>query len=266
MPCPTPSTQRIPDADTVSEERLTIIDATPVPPGAAPGLGADDLQPEHQFSRRGAQLRVRVHPIDDPDNGGYLLVFGDLGPAPLVRVHSRCLYGDALGSDDCDCGPELALSMDMIQAEGAGVLAYLEQEGRGAGLVLKAIGYRTSERYDLDTFDSYAKLGLDPDARRYEPVAKALLNIGVHRLRLLTNNPDKLQALAEAGIEVEVLPLAVRLTSERGQRYLDAKVRQRGHMIPREVGPWAPEYTARAEHVTEERPRTRRRWLFGRRR
>ncbi|MFC4128359.1 GTP cyclohydrolase II [Nocardia rhizosphaerae] len=245
---------------------MTIIDAAPVPPVPAPGPGSDDLRPEHQFSRGGTHLRVRVHQIDDPTDGGYLLVFGDPSPQPLVRVHSRCLYGDALGSDDCDCGPELALSMDMIQAEGAGILAYLEQEGRGAGLLAKAIGYRTSERYGLDTFDSYTKLGLDPDARRYEPVAKALLNLGVHRLRLLTNNPDKLRALADAGIEVEVLPLAIRLTTERGQRYLDAKVRHRGHMIPRGIGPWAPEYTVPEQVGERDRPRTRRRWLFGRRR
>src|SRR5690606_37209445 len=98
----------------------------------------EDLRPDHQFSRNGTQLRVQVRELDSGADGGHLLVFGELGERPLVRVHSRCLYGDALGSDDCDCGPELALSMDLIQAEGGGVLVYLEQEGRGAGLVWKA--------------------------------------------------------------------------------------------------------------------------------
>ncbi|MGW6422077.1 GTP cyclohydrolase II [Nocardia sp. NPDC055053] len=246
---------------------MTIIEPVQVPPGEATGRDVDDLRPEHQFSRNGTRLRVQVHTIDDPDDGGYVLVFGDPGEKPLVRVHSRCLYGDALGSDDCDCGPELALSMDMIQAEGAGVLVYLEQEGRGAGLIWKAIGYRTSERYDIDTFESYARLGLEPDTRRYELVAKALLGLGLHQVRLLTNNPDKLRALTEAGIAVEVIPLAVRLETDRGRRYLDAKVRWRKHMIPRDFAPWAPHPgpVAAPQPPAGQTPRGWRR-LFARRR
>ncbi|MFD5176398.1 GTP cyclohydrolase II [Nocardia sp. NPDC058379] len=248
---------------------MTIIEPVQFPPGEATGRDVDDPRPEHQFSRNGAQLRVQVHTIDDPTDGGYVLVFGAPGEQPLVRVHSRCLYGDALGSDDCDCGPELALSMDLIQAEGAGVLVYLEQEGRGAGLIWKAIGYGTSERYGIDTFESYARLGLEPDTRRYELVAKALFGLGFHRVRLLTNNPDKLRALADAGIAVEVIPLSVRMATDRGRRYLDAKVRWRKHMIPRDFAPWAPQTTPfpAPERPVDDDRRARRRWqrLFGRR-
>ncbi|MDO3646363.1 GTP cyclohydrolase II [Nocardia mangyaensis] len=246
---------------------MTIIESVQVTPGTAAGRGADDLRPEHMFSRNGEQIRVQVHTIDDPTDGGYVLVFGEPGPQPLVRVHSRCLYGDALGSDDCDCGPELARSMDLIQAEGAGVLVYLEQEGRGAGLIWKAIGYRTSERFDLDTFDSYERLGLEPDTRRYEVVAKTLLDLGLHQVRLLTNNPDKVRALTEQGIAVEVIPLAIRLDTERGRRYLDAKVRRRKHMIPGDFAPWAPLYTpapaAQAPPTAPDRPWWRRWPRFG---
>ncbi|MFD4458782.1 GTP cyclohydrolase II [Nocardia sp. NPDC058480] len=249
---------------------MTITDPVRATPETAPGRGADDLRPVHQFSRNGTQMQVQVHTIDSPTDGGYVLAFGDLGDKPLVRVHSRCLYGDALGSDDCDCGPELAMSMNLIQDEGAGVLVYLEQEGRGAGLIWKAIGYRTSEQLDIDTFDSYEWLGLDPDTRRYELVAKTLRDLGMTQVRLLTNNPEKVRALTDAGIAVEVIPLAIQLRTERGRRYLDAKVRRRKHMIPRDYAPWAPLPTATAEVANPQadgdlprwwhRMRIRRRW------
>lgn len=242
---------------------MTIIESVPHTPDAVPGRGVEDLRPDHLFSRNGTQLRVRVHALDSDTDGGHLLVFGELGERPLVRVHSRCLYGDALGSDDCDCGPELALSMDRIQAEGGGVLVYLEQEGRGAGLLWKAIGYRASEQYGIDTFASYERLGLDPDARRYEHVAKALLDLGIHQVRLLTNNPEKLRALTEAGIAVEVIPLAIRLRTDRGRRYLDAKIRHRKHMIPRDFAPWAPQYSASAEVAAVPGRPWWTRWLRG---
>ncbi|MFE3542659.1 GTP cyclohydrolase II [Nocardia sp. NPDC059177] len=240
---------------------MTIIESVPNTPDSAPGRDADDLRPDHQFSRNGTQLRVQVHSLDSRTDGGYLLVFGEPGDKPLVRVHSRCLYGDALGSDDCDCGPELARSMDMIQTEGAGVLVYLEQEGRGAGLLWKAIGYRTSEQFDLDTFDSYEHLGLDPDSRRYEHVAKALLDLGMHQVRLLTNNPEKVRALREVGIAVEVIPLAIQLGTDRGRRYLDAKIRRRKHMIPRDFAPWAPQYSTSTEVAALPSDQGRWRWL-----
>ncbi|MFE1591281.1 GTP cyclohydrolase II [Nocardia sp. NPDC058705] len=245
---------------------MTITDPVRTTPEPANGRGVDELRPVHQFSRNGTQMQVQVHTIDSPTDGGYVLVFGDVdevcqrGDKPLVRVHSRCLYGDALGSDDCDCGPELALSMNMIQDEGAGVLVYLEQEGRGAGLIWKAIGYQTSEQLDIDTFDSYEWLGLDPDTRRYELVAKTLCDLGMTQVRLLTNNPEKVRALTDAGIAVEVIPLAIRLDTERGRRYLDAKVRRRKHMIPRDFAPWAPLSSTADEVTTSPEAVDQRQW------
>lgn len=213
--------------------------------------GADTA---HRLGRHGADLPVRVLEVSDPHDGGHLLVFGEPGDGCLVRVHSRCLYGEALGSDDCDCGAELTESMDRIQAEGRGVLVYLDQEGRGAGLIWKARGYRESERSGTDTFDSYRHLGLEPDARRYDAAARALRELGLTRVRLLTNNPDKCRALAEAGIAVEPLALTIALRSARGRRYLQAKRRHRGHTIP-------------ADPLDEESPRGRARaWRWPRRR
>ncbi|MFD3427067.1 GTP cyclohydrolase II RibA [Nocardia fluminea] len=198
--------------------------------GARTGrTGADTA---HRLGRHGEQLPIRVIEIPDPRDGGHLLVFGEPRDGCLVRVHSRCLYGEGLGSDDCDCGGELTESMNRIQAEGAGVLVYLEQEGRGAGLIWKARGYRESEQSGTDTFDSYRSLGLDPDTRRYEPAARAVRELELTRVRLLTNNPDKCRALTEAGITVEPVALTIALQSSRGRQYLQAKRRHRRHTIP----------------------------------
>ncbi|MEU4317196.1 GTP cyclohydrolase II RibA [Nocardia fluminea] len=198
--------------------------------GARTGrTGADTA---HRLGRHGEQLPIRVIEIPDPRDGGHLLVFGEPRDGCLVRVHSRCLYGEGLGSDDCDCGGELTESMNRIQAEGAGVLVYLEQEGRGAGLIWKARGYRESEQSGTDTFDSYRSLGLDPDTRRYEPAARAVRGLELTRVRLLTNNPDKCRALTEAGITVEPVALTIALQSARGRQYLQAKRRHRRHSIP----------------------------------
>ncbi|MFJ2666636.1 GTP cyclohydrolase II RibA [Nocardia fluminea] len=205
--------------------------------GARTGRSGADTA--HRLGRHGEQLPIRVIEIPDPRDGGHLLVFGEPRDGCLVRVHSRCLYGEGLGSDDCDCGGELTESMDRIQAEGAGVLAYLEQEGRGAGLIWKARGYRESEQSGTDTFDSYRRLGLDADTRRYEPAARAVRELELTRVRLLTNNPDKCRALTEAGITVEPVALTIALRSSRGRQYLQAKRRHRRHTIP--VDPLAEE-------------------------
>ncbi|MFC9894640.1 GTP cyclohydrolase II [Nocardia sp. NPDC127579] len=191
----------------------------------------------HTLTRKGSDLQVRVQELPDECNGGYLLVFGDPGPDCLVRVHSRCLYGDALASDDCDCGPELDMAMDMIQEDGAGVLVYLEQEGRGVGLIAKARGLRESELSGDDTFTSYHRLGFPEDARCYKPAACALAELlatqfGVTSVRLLTNNPDKLDALRSAGLTVTAVPLGTRARSERARKYLEAKRTHRKHWIP----------------------------------
>ncbi|MFI6957824.1 GTP cyclohydrolase II [Nocardia sp. NPDC050408] len=194
----------------------------------------------HRLTRRGRELQVGVVPIPHGVDGGHALVFGQathgspvISDGCLVRIHSRCLYGDALRSDDCDCGPELDMAMDMIQNEGAGVLIYLEQEGRGAGLINKARGLQTSERFDIDTFTSYARLELSADSRSYELAAQCLRDLGLTSVRLLTNNPDKVEPLEQAGLTVTRVPLHTWPRSERARKYLQAKRRHRGHQIPR---------------------------------
>ncbi|MBF6170645.1 GTP cyclohydrolase II [Nocardia blacklockiae] len=161
-----------------------------------------------------------------------MLLFGAVADGCLVRIHSRCLYGDALGSDDCDCGPELEMAMDLIQAEGAGVLVYLEQEGRGSGLIAKARGLGYSERHGVDTFTSYRDLDYPADRRSYAPVAAALHALGLRSVRLLTNNPEKMSAVREAGIAVDPVQLVTTPRSERARAYMQSKREFRGHWLP----------------------------------
>ncbi|MFI7671574.1 GTP cyclohydrolase II [Nocardia sp. NPDC049526] len=213
----------------------------------------------HRLTRRGRELQVGIVPIRHQVDGGHALVFGqatagspEISDGCLVRIHSRCLYGDALRSDDCDCGPELDMAMDMIQDEGAGVLIYLEQEGRGAGLINKARGLQTSDRFDIDTFASYARLELSADSRSYESAAQCLRELGLTSVRLLTNNPEKVEPLERAGLAVTRVPLHTWPRSERARKYLQAKRRHRGHQIPRLLA------VSTVEHVRwDRRARTR---------
>jgi 3,4-dihydroxy 2-butanone 4-phosphate synthase / GTP cyclohydrolase II len=161
------------------------------------------------------------------------LVLGDLSnPAPvLVRLHSECLTGDALGSLRCDCGDQLRQAQAAIAREGRGVLLYLRQEGRGIGLPAKLQAYALQDA-GLDTVEANEQLGFVPDARHYGIAAQMLRDLGLHRLRVLTNNPAKLDALAGFGFAVvERIPLIAPDRPER-RRYLDAKRRKLGHLLP----------------------------------
>jgi 3,4-dihydroxy 2-butanone 4-phosphate synthase/GTP cyclohydrolase II len=157
---------------------------------------------------------------------------GDLNePEPvLVRVHSQCLTGDVFGSERCDCGAQLELALDRIQAVGRGVLVYLAQEGRGIGLLNKVRAYALQDR-GLDTVEANHHLGFPADAREYGVAAQILRALGVRRLRLLSNNPHKLAALTGYGLEiVERLPLEI--TARKTNRaYLRAKRDKLGHLL-----------------------------------
>ncbi|HEV7216404.1 MAG TPA: GTP cyclohydrolase II [Chloroflexota bacterium] len=161
------------------------------------------------------------------------LVYGDIsGPEPvLTRLHSECLTGDALGSLRCDCGDQLRLARSAIAAEGRGVLLYLRQEGRGIGLPAKLQAYALQDA-GLDTVEANEHLGFAPDARHYGIAAQMLRDLGVAQVYLLTNNPAKVLALGQFGLEVvERLPLLAPARPER-QRYLDAKRTKLGHLLP----------------------------------
>jgi GTP cyclohydrolase II len=152
-----------------------------------------------------------------------------LSAAPLVRLHSECLTGDVLGSERCDCGPQLHEGIDRITAAG-GYLLYLRQEGRGIGLYEKLDAY-TLQDSGLDTYQANVALGHAPDGRDYTAAAQMLRALGVDRLRLLTNNPDKVAQLSAAGVVVaEQVPTRVHL-SDANLAYLTAKERVADHRL-----------------------------------
>ena len=151
-------------------------------------------------------------------------------PAPLVRLHSECFTGDLLGSLRCDCGPQLHGALERIAAEGSGVVLYLAQEGRGIGLASKLRAYALQDR-GLDTVDANRALGWQADERNFLVAATMLDQLGLRRIRLLTNNPDKLAALAACGIEVEAREELVIPPNGVNDHYLATKVRRFGHLM-----------------------------------
>jgi len=160
------------------------------------------------------------------------LVMGDIDPEVpvLVRVHSQCLTGDVFGSSRCDCGLQLETAMKRIAAEGRGVLLYLLQEGRGIGLANKLCAYELQDA-GADTVEANQRLGFLPDQRDYGLGAQILRELGVRRMRLMTNNPAKYVALGGYGLEiVERVQLEVPPT-EHTRRYLEVKKRKMGHLL-----------------------------------
>jgi GTP cyclohydrolase II len=152
------------------------------------------------------------------------------GPAPLVRPHSECLTGDVFGSQRCDCGPQLREAVERIAATGGFVL-YLRQEGRGIGLYAKLEAYALQDT-GLDTYEANLALGHDEDERDYTVAAQMLLALGVLRIALLSNNPDKAEQLSRLGVTVtEQVPTGVHLT-EANAGYLAAKARHHTLQIP----------------------------------
>lgn len=148
----------------------------------------------------------------------------------LVRLHSECFTGDLLGSLKCDCGDQLRGAINEISIEGSGVLLYLAQEGRGIGLVNKLRAYELQDR-GFDTLDANEQLGFDADERVYLPAAQMLRELGYNNIRLLTNNPEKVAALAACGVEVvDRVPHSFP-SNKHNEQYLNTKARRSGHLI-----------------------------------
>jgi 3,4-dihydroxy 2-butanone 4-phosphate synthase/GTP cyclohydrolase II len=169
---------------------------------------------------------------------------GDLKsvPAPLVRLHSSCFTGDILTSLRCDCGDQLHMALDHISQEGAGVLVYLPQEGRGIGLVEKIKAYQLQDR-GLDTVEANLALGFQADPRDYGIGIQILKDLGLSQVRLLTNNPKKTDAFIYGGFELRVVDqLPIRPpTTQHNAAYLATKRDKLGHQLPTEARPPLPE-------------------------
>jgi len=182
---------------------------------------------------RGRVIGYRVQ--HEPGNEPIALVMGDLRSveAPLVRLHSSCFTGDLLDSLRCDCGDQLHMALEMIAAEGVGALIYLPQEGRGIGLIEKIRAYNLQDE-GLDTVQANVALGYRADPRDYGIGLQILKDLGLSRVRLLTNNPKKTDAFVYYGYDLKVVdqvPIVAPAVAER-RRYLETKRDKMGHLLP----------------------------------
>ncbi len=215
---------------------------------SAHGLKMTTIADLIAYRRRNDRLVERVEDVDLPTDHGHFrltmyrsrisglehlaLVKGDVsdGKPVLVRVHSECFTGDVLGSERCDCGPQLHTAMEMIEREGRGAVLYMRQEGRGIGLANKLHAYKKQEE-GLDTVEANVALGFPPDLRDYGEGAQMLVDLGIRQLRLLTNNPCKIAGLEGYGLEiVERVPIVIPANAY-DRRYLDTKREKMGHIL-----------------------------------
>jgi len=180
------------------------------------------------FKIQGVRLADRSRSADE-----HLIVFkGAIAGATNVplRIHSSCATGEALGSLRCDCSQQLAASLAFFEAEGVGMLIYLRQEGRGIGLFSKIDAYALQDQ-GFDTVEANLELGFPSDSRTYEIAVKILQHLGIHSVRLLTNNPRKIAALEEQGIMVaERVPIQIP-PNAHSDRYLEAKRQKLAHFL-----------------------------------
>jgi GTP cyclohydrolase II len=188
-----------------------------------------------EFPTRWGHFRIHGFRLEPLSNGkpeeAVALVLGDIHSAPpLVRIHSQCLTGDVFGSLRCDCRQQLEMALSLIAGEGAGILIYEQQEGRGIGLMPKLQAYELQDA-GLDTVEANVKLGFKADHREFELPAEILKSLGVKAVRLLSNNPDKVAALERAGISVaERVPCEV-VPSTHAEDYLRVKKEKMGHLF-----------------------------------
>ena len=208
-----------------------------------------ELESIHQYREAEARTLQRVGeasvPLTEAENSNVIafrppdggrehlaIVIGSLDPATpvLVRIHSECFTGDLLGSLRCDCGDQLRGAVAEIDKAGSGVLLYMAQEGRGIGLVNKLRAYELQDQ-GFDTIDANEQLGFDPDERIYQPAAEILKQLGISKVRLLTNNPRKVAALADGGIEVVERVPHTFPPNEHSERYLATKQSRGGHLL-----------------------------------
>jgi GTP cyclohydrolase II len=179
----------------------------------------------------GSPSQSSLHGQSGKVEGLVALVMGDLQSAPpLVRIHSQCLTGDVFGSLRCDCRLQLELALTKIAEEGAGILLYEQQEGRGIGLMAKLKAYELQDQ-GRDTVEANVELGFEADLRQYELPARVLKMLGVDRVKLMTNNPEKVAALESAGIAVTERVSAEVEALETFAAYVKTKQEKMGHIV-----------------------------------
>ena len=183
-------------------------------------------------TRYGGEFKLVVYENDVDDMKHLALTKGEIGPEDevLVRVHSECLTGDVFGSERCDCGDQLHQAMKMVDECGKGVIVYMHQEGRGIGIVNKIKAYELQEQ-GMDTVEANIALGFKEDLRDYGIGAQILVDLGVKKMRLMTNNPRKIIGLQGYGITItERVPIELKPT-DNNIRYLKTKKKKMGHIL-----------------------------------
>jgi 3,4-dihydroxy 2-butanone 4-phosphate synthase/GTP cyclohydrolase II len=183
-------------------------------------------------TRYGSEFTAIAYTSDLDNNIHIALLKGEIKPDDevLVRVHSQCLTGDVFGSERCDCGEQLHRAMEMIKKEGKGVILYMKQEGRGIGLINKLKAYELQDK-GLDTVEANIKLGFKPDLRDYGVGAQILVDLGVRKMRLMTNNPKKIVGLEGYGLKVVERVSIETKPNEKNIIYLKTKKKKLGHML-----------------------------------
>ncbi len=217
--------------DKLQHDGLTRLEVSELTP-------SDDLPELHEISHArvplhvAEQSQVRIYRPDDGGEEHYAIIIGtpDHFKPVLCRLHSACFTGDVLGSLKCDCGAQLHTAMEQIAAEGAGVLLYLNQEGRGIGLANKMRAYSLQDQ-GFDTVEANHRLGFEDDERDFRIGAQILKKLGFSSVRLLTNNPAKVERMNSCGMKVvERVPLRVGKTAQNAG-YLAVKAAKSGHIL-----------------------------------
>ena len=192
---------------------------------------------EADFPTRFGHFRIHAFTLQldgDVEEEAIAVVMGDIasGPPPLLRIHSQCLTGDVFHSLRCDCREQLEIALEKIAEEGRGLIVYEPKEGRGIGLVNKIRAYELQD-HGADTVEANVALGFAADLREYLLPGLILRHMGVTSVRLLSNNPEKVQAIERAGVQVAERVPIIAITEEGGRvrRYLDTKRDKMGHLI-----------------------------------
>ena len=227
------SLMRTPDCQpTFSRTRSALRVLHPNQPPPAISLGTIERVAEAQLPTDCGEFRIIGYRSLISNEEFVALVHGELRQdrPTLVRIHSQCLTGDVFGSRKCDCGQQLRASMELIEREGSGVIVYQQQEGRGIGILNKIRAYALQDG-GADTIEANQKLGLEVDLRCYEQCGEILRDLGLTRVRLMSNNPEKIRGLEEMGFRVvERVSLLIPPTDE-ARKYLRTKKERMGHLL-----------------------------------
>ena len=184
---------------------------------------------EARLPTKFGNFKLIAFPGDSKDKEDLALIMGEIKNDSLVRIHSECFTGDVLHSMRCDCGEQLDSAMQKISKEGNGIIVYLRQEGRGIGLVNKLKAYNLQDE-GMDTVEANIALGFNAELRDYSNASNILRNLGIERIRLLTNNPSKVEELEKDGFEVEQVAHKT-IANKENKDYLDTKASKMNHKL-----------------------------------